>query len=63
MADQKKAFEDQSEKLEKTIEQYDVLERAKDSIKRDKLAREIELGIMKDEFALNPKSKDYLYVF
>ena len=40
-----------------------MLERAKDSIKRDKLAREIELGIIKDEFALNPKSKDYLYVF
>jgi chromosome segregation ATPase len=61
--EQKRTIEVQVEKLEKTTEQCDVLERAKDSVKRDKQAREMELQMIKKEFALNPKSKDYLYVF
>jgi hypothetical protein len=60
---QKATVEDQAKKLEKTIEQYNVLERAKDSIKRELLDREIELDMLKREFALSPKSKEYLYVF
>ena len=60
---QKRTIQVQVEKLEKTTEQCDVLERAKDSVKRDKQAREAELEMMKKEFALSPKSKDYLYVF
>jgi len=59
----KKTIEVKSEELDKTTEQCDVLERAKDSIKRDKQAQDRELEVMKHEFALNHKSKDYLYVF
>jgi chromosome segregation ATPase len=58
-----KTVETQGKKLEKITEQCDVLERAKDSVKRDKQALEEELEMMKKEFALTPKSKDYLYVF
>jgi len=53
----------QSEELGKTTEQCDVLERAKDSFKRDMNARDKELKAIKNEFALNTKSKDYLYEF
>jgi chromosome segregation ATPase len=60
---QKETIEDQAKELEKSFEQCDVLERAKDSFKRDKVARETELEEMKKEFALSPKSKEYLYVF
>lgn len=60
---QKMTIEAQVKQLAKVTEQCDVLERAKDSVKRDKQAREKELEIMKQEFALSSKSKDYLYVF
>jgi chromosome segregation ATPase len=60
---QEATVENQAKKLEKTIEQCDVLERAKDSIKRELLDREMELDMLKREFALSPKSKEYLYVF
>jgi chromosome segregation ATPase len=60
---QKRTVETQGKKLKKITEQCDVLERAKDSVKRDKQALEEELEMMKKEFALTPKSKDYLYVF
>ncbi len=60
---QKRTIETQVKKLEKTAEQCDVLERAKDSVKRDKQALEEELEMIKKEFALSPISKDYLYVF
>jgi chromosome segregation ATPase len=61
--EQKEANEAQAKKLEKTTEQCDVLERAKDSVKREKQVLEKELEMMKKEFALSPKSKEYLYVF
>jgi hypothetical protein len=59
--EQKKEIKVKSEKLEKFIDQCDVLQRAKDSFKSDKLAREKELEMMKKEFGLNSKPKDYLY--
>jgi len=59
---QKKKIADQAKELGKSIELCDVLERAKDSVKRDKLAVETELEMMKTEFALSPKSKEHLYV-
>jgi len=59
---QKKIIEAQVKELGKSNEQCDVLERAKDSVKRDKLALETELEMMKTEFALSPKSKEHLYV-
>jgi hypothetical protein len=61
--EQKRKIEVQAKELENTTEQCDVLERAKNSVKEDKKALEKELGMMKKEFALNPKPKDYLYVF
>jgi hypothetical protein len=61
--EQNTTIETHAKKLEKTTEQCDVLERAKDSVKRDKQALEEELEMMRKEFALSAKSKDYLYVF
>lgn len=52
----------QAEELEKIKELYDVLERAKNSIRKEKLDREAELEAVKKEFALNPRPMDYLYV-
>jgi chromosome segregation ATPase len=63
MEEQKNTIGDLRKQLEKTTEQCDVLERAKDSVKKDKLAIERELEMMKREFALSPKSKEYLCVF
>jgi chromosome segregation ATPase len=60
---QKRTVETEGKKLENITEQCDVLERAKNSVKRDKQALEEELEMMKKEFALTPKSKDYMYVF
>jgi chromosome segregation ATPase len=57
------AMKFQSKKLDEYIDQCDLLRRAKDSFKSDKLAREKELEMMKEEFALNSKPKDYLYAF
>lgn len=47
-------------KLEKSTEYCDVLERAKDSIRNEKLAQEKEFKLMKMEFALSQKTKPYL---
>lgn len=63
MEEQERKIEVQAKELEKTTEQCDVLERAKDSVKGDKKALEKELEMMKKEFALNPRPKEYLYVF
>jgi chromosome segregation ATPase len=60
---QERKIETQVQELKKTTEQCDVMERAKDSVKNEKLILEEELEMMKQEFALSPKSKDYLYVF
>ncbi|KAG9238091.1 hypothetical protein BJ875DRAFT_492718 [Amylocarpus encephaloides] len=49
----------QADELEKSREQYDELKRAKDSIKNDMLAREAELKLMREEFALNTKPMTY----
>jgi chromosome segregation ATPase len=57
---QKKTIETQAKELEKTTEQCDVLERAKNSVKKEKQTLEEELEMLKKEFALNSKSKDYL---
>lgn len=54
--------DDQAKKLNEVGEQCYVLERAKDSIKRDLLDRENELDMQKREFALSSKSKEHLYV-
>ena len=59
----KKTMQIQGEKLEQAVEQCDVLKRAKDSVKVDNKALERELDMMKKEFALSSKSKDYLYVY
>jgi chromosome segregation ATPase len=61
--EQKRTIETHLKELGKTTEQCDVLERAKDSVKKEKRTLEKELEMMKKEFALSPKSKDYLYVF
>ncbi len=53
----------QADELEKLRERYDVLERAKNSIRKEKLDREAELEAVKKEFALDPRPMDYLYVF
>jgi hypothetical protein len=53
----------QAKDLEKSTEQCDVLERAKDSIKREKKACETELRSMKEEFALSASSKEHLYFY
>ncbi|KAI9651697.1 MAG: hypothetical protein M1829_002566 [Trizodia sp. TS-e1964] len=60
---QKTTIEAQKKELEKTTEQCDLLERAKDSFKREKQDRERELETIRNEFALNHISKDDLYVF
>jgi hypothetical protein len=53
----------QAKDLEKSTEQCDVLERAKDSVKREKMACETELRLMKEKFALSASSKDHLYFY
>lgn len=58
---QKKTIEIQSRELEKATEQCDVLERAKNSIKREKRDRETEIEMLKKEFGLNSKPAEYLY--
>ncbi|KAH6668368.1 hypothetical protein B0J14DRAFT_658287 [Halenospora varia] len=59
LKEQEKAFKAQADELEEIKEQCDVLNRAKDSYKKDKLARERELEIMKKEFALNAEPPAY----
>lgn len=61
--EQERTIEAQRKELAKNLEQYDVVERAKDSFKADMLAREAELKTIKEEFALSSRSTDYLYVF
>lgn len=61
--ERQKEIEAQAVELEKIEERYDVLERAKDSLRNEKLAREKELELIKKEFALDTKPMEYLYVF
>lgn len=51
----------QSEKLKHIIEQCDVLERAKNSVKSEMRVLNMELGQIRKLFALESKSKEYLY--
>jgi hypothetical protein len=53
----------QEQKLKESKEQYDLLERAKNSIRNDMEDREAELKALKKEFTLDPRPMDYLYVF
>jgi hypothetical protein len=46
--------------IEKITKEYNILERAKNSIKEEKGARERELDIIRKEFTISYKSKDYL---
>jgi hypothetical protein len=55
VARQEERINIQVKDLEKSAEQCDVLERAKDPIKRGKQACETKLGLMKEEFALSAK--------
>jgi chromosome segregation ATPase len=52
----------QTKELEDSVEQCDLLKRAKDSIKKEKVDLDTELKMVKKEFSLSLKSKDYLYV-
>lgn len=61
--EQKRTIEVQLAELDKIKEQCDVLERAKNSVKKEKKDLEAEIEAMKQEFALSPKSITYLYVF
>jgi hypothetical protein len=56
-------IEIQTVKLGKLEEQYDILERAKNSFKKEKEDLATEIETMKKEFALNPNPISYLYVF
>jgi chromosome segregation ATPase len=58
-----KIFESQTGELDEMKGNYDVLERAKDSFRKDMVDRQKELEEMKKEFALCPQPLDYLYVF
>lgn len=58
--EQKRTIEGQMVDLEKLTDQCDVLERAKDSFKKEKRDLEIEIESMRQEFALSPKSINYL---
>jgi len=57
-----KKIKAQTTELERIQEQYDVLERAKNSIRQEKQEQEKELERVKKEFALEPKPMAYLYV-
>jgi chromosome segregation ATPase len=61
--EQEKALETKVRELEKLAEKYDDSEGAKKSFKSEKLGLETELQDLKTEFALCPRSTDYLYVF
>lgn len=53
----------QADELENITERYDLLERAKNSLRSEKQALKTELENMKKEFALNTKPTAYLYEF
>ena len=57
-----KRIEIQSDELAELNKRYDVLERAKNSIRKEKLEREAELELVKKEFALDHQPVDYLYM-
>jgi DNA repair exonuclease SbcCD ATPase subunit len=59
---QKNTIEIQKKELEKTTKQCNLLEKAKDSFKREKQAREKELQTIKNKLVLNFISKDDLYI-
>ncbi len=61
--EQTRTINAKADELEKVKEQCDTLERVKDSYKRDKQAREKELRIIKEEFALSHQPINYLYAF
>jgi chromosome segregation ATPase len=61
--EQQRIIDARSDELKRIKDQHDLLDRATDSYKRDLKDQEKELKLMKEEFALNSKSKDYLYVF
>ena len=59
--DQQRTIESQSCNLEAVREQYDILNRAKNTYKTDKEAVEGELQMMKKEFALETQPTAHLY--
>jgi len=60
---QQKTIKGQVEELERLKDQYDTLDRAKTSFKREKENLERELGTMKEDFAVDTKPPSYLYIF
>lgn len=60
---QQKTIKGQVEELERLKDQYDTLDRAKTSFKREKENLERELRTMKQDFAVDMKPVAYLYVF
>jgi len=61
--EQEAKIEAQAKELDKAKQDYDVLNRAKDSFRNENQALERELEKIKGEFALNTKPSAYLYVF
>lgn len=63
MDDEKRRAKAQSEMLEQSTEQCDVLNRAIASVRNEMRVLEKELKLIKEDFALNSQPRGYLYAF